>query len=400
MPLYLSKSKYCLGVQCPKMLWLHRHKAAEFDDSCIDEGAMETGNEVGDLAKNLFGSYVEVPYSQHHQDMLDMTKKLIEQGAPVIAEATFAYRGLLCRADILKNLGGNAVELYEVKSSTGIREIYFDDVSFQCYVLSMLGYDVRRACLVHINNQYVRHGDLDLKQLFAMEDITDRVLGVQGQVQDTLDYLQSYMGQKSEPDDGIGEHCFSPYACGFFDYCARHLPNPSVFDLSGMKLSKKFKLYHAGKASFQQLKDSGVLSPRQKMQVEHELSEREPYINNRLIQEFLQGCSYPLYFLDFESFQPAVPLYENSRPYEQIPFQYSLHYIEAKDGDIKHKEFLAHPGNDPRPEIAKHLCEDIPSDVCVLKSCRNLSGIFRSLDGDLWEYPRSHDSFSTERLLY
>ena len=179
MPLYLSKSKYCLGVQCPKMLWLHRHKAAEFDDSCIDEGAMETGNEVGDLAKNLFSSYVEVPYSQHHQDMLDMTKKLIEQGAPVIAEATFAYRGLLCRADILKNLGGNAVELYEVKSSTGIREIYFDDVSFQCYVLSMLGYDVRRACLVHINNQYVRHGDLDLKQLFAMEDITDRVLGVQ-----------------------------------------------------------------------------------------------------------------------------------------------------------------------------------------------------------------------------
>ena len=90
MPLYLSKSKYCLGVQCPKMLWLHRHKAAEFDDSCIDEGAMETGNEVGDLAKNLFGSYEEVPYSQHHQDMLDMTKKLIEQGAPVIAEATFA----------------------------------------------------------------------------------------------------------------------------------------------------------------------------------------------------------------------------------------------------------------------------------------------------------------------
>ena len=366
MPLYLSKSKYCLGVQCPKMLWLHRHKAAEFDDSCIDEGAMETGNEVGDLAKNLFGSYVEVPYSQHHQDMLDTTRELIEQGAPVIAEATFAYRGFLCRADILKNLGGNAVELYEVKSSTGIREIYFDDVSFQCYVLSMLGYDVRRACLVHINNQYVRHGDLDLKQLFAMEDITDRVLGVQGQVQDTLDYLQSYMGQKSEPDDGIGEHCFSPYACGFFDYCARNLPNPSVFDLSGMKLSKKFKLYHEGKASFQQLKDSGVLSPRQKMQVEHELSERAPYINKRLIQEFLQGCSYPLYFLDFESFQPAVPLYENSRPYEQIPFQYSLHYIETKDGDIKHKEFLAHPGTDPRPEIAKHLCEDIPSDVCVL----------------------------------
>ena len=84
------------------------------------------------------------------------------------------------------------------------------------------------------NNQYVRHGDLDLQKLFAIEDITDRILGTQGQVQDTVIQLDAYMEQREEPQDGIGFHCFSPYSCGFFDYCVRDLPYPGVFDLSGL----------------------------------------------------------------------------------------------------------------------------------------------------------------------
>ena len=391
MALYLSKSKYCLGVQCPKILWLHRYKEDEFDGSCIDESVMETGNEVGDLAKNLFGGYVEVPYSRDHQEMLDKTAELMDNGTPIIAEATFAYQGLLCRADILKNLGGRSVELYEVKSSTGIRDIYFDDVGFQCYVLSMLGYDIRRACLVHVNNQYVRHGDLDLQKLFAIEDITDKILGTQGQVQDTIIQLNAYMEQNGEPQDGIGFHCFSPYMCGFFDYCVRDLPYPSVFDLSGLKLTTKFKLYHEGQVSFEQLEDSLNLSPKQLMQVKHEIHECPPHIDKQLIRDFLSNLYYPLYFLDFETFQPAIPLYENTRPYEQITFQYSLHYIEKEGGEVKHKEFLAYPGKDPRFEVARHLCADIPVDVCVLAysmsfekgRIKNLAEICPELSGNL-----------------
>lgn len=366
MALYLSKSKYCLGVQCPKILWLHRHKEDEFYADGIDESLFETGNEVGDLAKKLFGDYVEVPYSCNRQEMLDATQALMKSGKPIIAEATFAYRELLCRADIIKNLGNRSIELYEVKSSTGMRDIYYDDVGFQSYVLSMLGYDIRRACLVHVNNQYVRHGGLDLQKLFAVEDITYRVLGTQGQVQDTIAQLDAYMEQDEEPQDGIGFHCFSPYACGFFDYCVRDLPNPSVFDLSGLKLATKFKLYHEGQVSYEQLAGSINLSPKQLLQVEHELHKSPPHIDKPLIKDFLSKLRYPLYFLGFESFQPAIPLYDNTRPYEQITFQYSLHYIEHEGGEIKHKEFLAYPGSDPRFEVARHLCDDIPTNVCVL----------------------------------
>ena len=181
------------------------------------------------------------------------------------------------------------MELYEVKSSTGMRDIYFDDVGFQCYVLSMLGYDIRRACFVHVNNQYVRHGDLDLQKLFAIEDITDRILGTQGQVQDTVIQLDAYMEQREEPQDGIGFHCFSPYSCGFFDYCVRDLPYPGVFDLSGLKLTTKFKLYHEGQVSFEQLEGSLNLSPKQLMQVKHEIHDCPPHIEQPLIQDFLSN---------------------------------------------------------------------------------------------------------------
>jgi len=98
----------------------------------------------------------------------------------------------------------------------------------------------------------------------------------------------------------------------------------------------------------------------------HELHDLPPVIDREKIAQFLKGLSYPLYFLDFESFQPAVPLYDNSSPYEQIVFQYSLHYIPAPGGGLLHKEYLAMPGEDPRRGVAEALCRDIPKDVCTL----------------------------------
>ena len=164
----LSKSKYCSGVQCPKMLWLKKNKPEEFDESVMNQAVLETGSEVGDLAMGLFGDYVEVPYGDLGE-MIQKTKELLDAGTPIIAEASFSYEGLFCSVDILKNLGDYRVELYEVKSSTEAKPIYHQDVAYQVYVLTKLGYTVEKACLVHINNQYVRHGELDLQQLFTVK---------------------------------------------------------------------------------------------------------------------------------------------------------------------------------------------------------------------------------------
>lgn len=364
MALNLSKSKYCSAVQCPKMIWLKKNKPEVFDDSVMNQSILETGNEVGDLAMGLFGSYTEVPFGDL-SDMIKKTKDLIDAGTTVIAEGSFSYNGLFCSVDILKNMGNGCVEIYEVKSSTSVKGIYYDDAAYQCYVLTKLGYSVNRICIVHINNQYVRSGKLDIQQLFHTEDVTADVINLMPEVAANIERFDAYMQQSEEPTDDIGLHCFNPYDCGFFSYCTRHLPKPNVFDVAGARISTKFKCYNQGIVSFEDLNTCNALSAGQYKQVEHELFNYEPYIERDTIKDFLGHLSYPLYFLDFESFQPAVPLYDDSRPFEQIVFQYSLHYIEREGGELKHTEFLAYPGADPRRALAEQLCRDIPMDVCT-----------------------------------
>jgi hypothetical protein len=361
----LSKSRYCSGLQCPKMLWLKKNVPDAFDPSCMSQSVLETGLEVGDLAMGLFGEFTEVPYGLPNQ-MVEATNTLMEQKTAVIAEASFAYDGLFCSVDILKRLGDKEVALYEVKSSTEVKEIYHHDAAFQCYVLTKLGYTVVSCNIVHINNQYIRHGELDLNQLFKIVDITDHAQKLQREISGNVDRIRAYVAQETEPNDDIGMHCFSPYSCGFFDYCTRHLPRPNVFDIGGVHKDKAIDCYRKGMASFEALNTCDVLSPKQYMQIEHELYSCPPHIDGKNIKSFLETLTYPIYFFDFESFQPAIPPYDDVRPFQQIVFQYSLHYIEYEGGPLLHKEFLAYPGEDPRRALAEQMCADIPKDACVV----------------------------------
>ena len=246
------------------------------------------------------------------------------------------------------------------------KRIYMHDVAYQVYVLTQLGYTVVKASLAHIDSSYVRHGDLDLKQLFHMEDLTEMVREMQPGVGERIRFLTDYMARTEEPEHPIDGSCFAPYACGFFGYCGRGLPKPSIFDVGGIQLRTKLANYNKGIVSFQDIEEKKALKPDKMLQVTHELHDMPPVIDRKAIDAFLGKLFYPLYFLDFESFQPAVPLYDNSSPYEQIVFQYSLHYIETKGGELKHREYLAQPGEDPRRGVAEQLCRDIPLDVCTL----------------------------------
>lgn len=361
----ISKSLYCSGVQCPKMLWLKTHHPEFFDTSVVNQSVLTTGSEVGSLARGLFGPYAEVKYSDL-SEMLRKTEKLITSGEKIIAEASFSYDGLFCSVDILKNLGEGNVELYEVKSSTSVSDIYLHDVAFQVYVLEKSGYSVQKACLIHLNRDYIRGKDLEIEKLFTVEDLTETVRLMQAEVQQRIASLKEYVSNTEEPDLTLGKHCFSPYDCGFWKYCSGGLPTPNVFDVSGMQLRTKCKYYDKGIISFAELLEKADLNPGQKIQVQFELEDQADHIEAENIREFLGTLTYPLYFLDFESFQPAIPLYENSRPFDQIVFQYSLHYLEKKGDPLLHKEYLAQPGRDPRRELAERLCQDIPLDVCTL----------------------------------
>lgn len=375
----LSKSAYCKGIQCPKMLWLDRYKKDEFDDSVMNQMILEAGNEIGDFAMGLFGDFVEVPRDTTlpskkaiNRKMIEITNELIAKNTPVICEASFDYDGCFCSVDILKNKGNREVELYEVKSSTdGIKkhEIYFHEISYQTYVLTKLGFNVTKACLVHPNNTYVRMGgEIEMDKYFNIVDLTAKIVKPLNfaNVERNIKFFKAILSG-DEPKHDLSEDCYSPYVCGFKKYCTRNLPHPNVFDLNGGMANKtKLKLYHEGIISFEDLDCNAKLNRKQEFQIRHELDNLGNEVNAPAIQQFLNKIYFPVYHLDFESVQTGLPLYENNKAYEQVPFQYSLHIQDAPHGKIRHKEFLATGKNDPRYALAKKLVKDIPTDVCVL----------------------------------
>ncbi len=358
----LSKSKYCRAIQCNKMLWLDKNKPEEKGE--IDNQAvLDNGTKVGELAKGIFGKYINIEYNENLDKMIYDTKEELKRSQNIITEASFEYKNNFCSVDILEN-NGDSVEIYEVKSSTEVKDIYLDDISYQFYILSNLGYKVAKASIVYINNQYIRHGELNLQQLFNIEDVTDIVLEKQKEIRIKIQEINEYMQQESEPMQEIGMQCFKPYQCQFWQYCTKHLPEHNVFQIRKMHKDKAIKLYYEGKVNFKDLVEED-LNWRFKQQIDFEVFNYEPHIDKQRIREFMKNLYYPIYFLDFETMQTAIPEFDNLKPYQKIPFQYSLHYIEKENGELFHKEFLAESGEDPRRKLAENLVKDIPKDVCV-----------------------------------
>ena len=372
---YLSKSKYCGLWQCPKIAWLKKYKPEElkFDESVLSR--MEAGNEVGDLAMGLFGDYVEVTaYKNDELDlpkMIETTKAEMQKGTPVICEASFEYNGLYCAADIFKK-EGDGWAIYEVKSSAKHEDkkddkpVYIADVAYQKYVLENCGVKLGGTYLVCLNGDYIFDGTLDIGRLFAVSDISNAVSIEEKNIAANLSVAERLLNSSDEPDIDLSTACKNPYLCGFWNYCSKHLPEHSVFNLYRMRFRKKVEFYKKGLITYKEVLDrSEITNAKQLRQIEFALKDKGTYIEKENIRDFLSSLSYPLYFLDFETMQPVIPKYIGTKPYAQIPFQYSLHYIETEGGELKHKEFLAESGTDPRRKLAEQLCSDIPMNVCV-----------------------------------
>lgn len=362
--MHLSKSKYCNAFQCYKMLWLDKNMP-EKKGQVSRQSILDNGTEVGELAKDLFGSHINIDFNNNLNIMIENTENVISENKKCnITEASFIYDDNFCSVDILRK-NNDIYEIYEVKSSTELKDIYVEDASYQYYVLSKLGLTVAKVCVVYINSSYVRYGDLDLAKLFIIEDITEKVKSKINDVENRIQEIKKYMLQKVEPKDDIGIHCVKPYDCPFFEYCTRKLEKPNVFDINSMRNSTKFNLYHKGIYTFNDLIKED-LNWKYKEQIDFEINNKIDKVDKDEIEEFMNTLTYPLYFLDFETFQQSIPMYDGISPYQQIPFQYSLHYIDSINGTLEHKEFLAEAGIDPRRSLAESLVKDIPLNVCTL----------------------------------
>ena len=363
-----SKSKYCAFWQCPKLCWLKKNKPelCEVDPSA--QARLEEGTKVGELAMPLFGEFIDVKkMNPDISAMIRNTQKVIAEGTENICEAAFDFHGLYCAVDILhKENGGYAI--YEVKSSTKVNYIYLVDIAYQKYVLQKCGINVTGTYLVHINSNYLFDGNLDINRLFTIENVCELLTEEEAQIEEKLAQAEKVMKSAEEPYRKIGIHCQNPYECGYWKYCTEGMiPEKSVFDIYRLPFEKKIELFDAGIITYEDLSRYGKLdNPIRKRQVEYALQEKGVYLEKEKIQDFLKKLSYPLYFLDFETVQLVIPKFANSHPYDQIPFQFSLHYIEKEGGELRHTGYLDMTGSDPRRRIAELLVASIPENACVL----------------------------------
>ena len=320
-----SKSRYCEFVQCPRRAWLHVHKPEEMRISEDAEVRMRAGQELGEIAKGLFGKYVDM--TAKRGESLDLPKmesrtwQAIKEETPVICEALFNYQGQYCAVDILRKTE-KGWAIYEVKSSTRVKDIHIPDIAYQLYVLRKCGINVTDVYIVLVNRDYIYNGKLSTSQLFVVLNATKASEVEQDVVAEDLEIAAELMSEETEPQYEVtNARCKYPYLCPFYDHCSE-----------GVK--------------YQNLRPESIDQYR--------------------IKEFLDSLWYPLIFMDFETIQPVIPKYIGTSPYDQIPFQYSIHSIENEGAKIEHKEFLAEPGTDPRRAFAERLIEDVPPDACIV----------------------------------
>lgn len=360
---FLSKSSYIRGLRCHKSLYLNKFYP-EVRNSSTDEleRRFTNGFEVGTAAQKLFQDGVFIEFEgQSINNQLELTNAAIRNGSKTIYEAAFMYDNAFIKADIINNTS-EGWDIYEVKSSTTIEKHYIDDLAFQYYVISKTGLPISRAFLVYINNTYVRQGAVDPKHLFVIADLTSKVQEKQKQLAEQITLMKTMLNGAIPPMD-IGEYCTSPYECDFKGYCWRHVPEESVFNIRG-KGFNKFELYRNGVIHFKDVPEA-ELSWHQRLQVKGALN-KQNHINREGIAAFLDTLWFPLYFIDFETFDCPIPVFDNSRPYQKIPFQYSIHAFSHMNAPMRHEAFIAQPLVDPREEIARNITQIIPEDACVL----------------------------------
>lgn len=386
----LSKSTFLKGLQCDKHLYLYKNNKELLDPlSEMQQAIFSRGTDVGKLAQQLFPGGIDASPSSptKFDESIKLTEELIKKGEQVIYEASFMFEQVLAAADIVvKEQDG--WKIYEVKSSTSVNEVHINDAAVQYWIVGNLGYNVKDISIVHINNQYVRKGELDLNSLFNIESVLKFVLEKQKFVTDEVARQKRVLNKKSIPKVDIGMHCTDPYPCGFIGYCWKYIPGNSVFDISGMHLRKKFELYEKGIIKLKDIPNDIGLNKNQQLQIDGVL-ENKTIIDKEAIKEFLSTISYPMYFVDFESFQPPVPLYENSKPYQQIPFQYSVHYKKSPDSELLHFEFIAEPDTDPRIPFIENLLKILgdKGDIIVYNKSFEITRL-KEIQRDLPKYAK------------
>lgn len=382
----LSKSRITAFEQCPKRLWLgvHRPEVAQYDDGA--EARFDAGHFVGEVACSLHPEGVMIEAEPDLSAALAETARLIGEGHPgPLFEATFQHGGVLIRADILeRTVNGSGWSLAEVKSSARAKDYHLGDIATQLWVMEGAGLRIDGAAVRHIDTRFVLEREGDYAGLFADDDLlapARKIAAARPAV--AAQALAVLAGE--EPVREPGPHCADPFACEFTAYCSRGLPQGPEWPVTVLPNGAWKKWARQGVTSLLDLDETAMTKPREAMIVAATRT-GIPFHDGEGARAAMAEWSYPRAWLDFETISAAVPRWLGMRPYQQVPFQFSLH-LEQADGTITHHEFLRCDGSDPRGPCAQALVDAIPAGATVIAYNAGFErGVLRALAGHVPEH--------------
>ena len=357
----LSKSRVMGGLQCLKRVYLETYESERMDE--LDPGRraiLESGRSVGRVARRRWpGGMVADEDPRMHDEAVRQTRAAL-QGARTrsIYEAAFTHDKIRVRVDILAKDGANTWDLIEVKSSTGYKEEYLPDIAVQLHVVAGSGVPVGSASLLHINNQYVwPGGEYDLARLFTLVDLTEEARGAKPWLLARIEAMRAVLAATQAPDVPIGPHCRKPYPCPFHGYCHAGEPEHHVRTLPRLSPKVYRALLAAEIEDIRDIpEDFDGLSDLQR-RVRNCVVKGVPFEHPDLKPQ-LETIRYPVHFLDFETCAPALPIIPGTRPFEQVPFQWSTHML-TRDGALHHHAYLHETRTDPRRPFTVALLETL-----------------------------------------
>lgn len=345
--------------QCPKRLWLQLHRP-ELAERGTESLQLRNGQAVGEAARQIYNRDGQGALVQsgpgNFPTALAQTRELLE-GRHAIFEACVQAEGVHVYADALlpaPGEGDRAWRMVEVKSSTRVKAHHLDDAAIQAYAVRAAGIPVTGIALAHIDSNWTYPGGGDYEGLLVEADLTDETLERTDPIAELIEQATALATQAAEPRRHTGPHCTDPYPCPFFSYCSSQeaqAEHPVSWLPDLRRKSVKEHIAATGAIDMRDVPDD-LLTARQQRVKQATLTGR-PYFDRAKAQEMLRAFQDPLYFLDFETIQFAVPIWADTKPYQQIPFQFSLHWQEA--GGFRHTEFLDLSGDDPQRAFAQAL---------------------------------------------
>ncbi len=351
--LHLTKSRTLAGLQCLRRLWLLVHEPPDLEEP--DAGSpLAMGHEIGRHAHKLFPGGVLVAGApwQHAQAVARTAALMADVAVPAVFEAAFVHDDIRIRVDVMERTP-DGWGLREVKSSTRVKDQHLDDVALQRHVLAGAGVPVSSTEVLHVNTGYLRGaGDVDWPVFFARVDVAGAIEARRGDLLPRLPPMRACLQGDSPPLVEPGGHCHTPYGCEFWDRCTADKPADWIAHLPRLTLARRQELEALGIHAISAIPSEFPLTSKQAI-IRDATASGQPYVAPGLAG-LLRRFGPPACYLDFEAMVPPVPLYEGTRPYQTLPFQWSLHTVAA-DGTLTHAAFLASGADDPRRAFTETL---------------------------------------------